>query len=108
MRDSGNRRLGGWERDCVSTGEPIFLGTDPRRQVGRGARALSLVRAAAPPGYARQIRTVHQTGRAGMRPWLRVGARSSVVFGWRRTETGAARYSSRNQNQAEAAIEEAG
>ena len=42
--------------------------------VGKGARDLPLVHAAAPSRHAREVRPVHQTRRPGMRPRLGMGA----------------------------------
>ena len=44
--------------------EPAAVGPGPRRTVGRGARGLSLVHAAAPPGYPREAGAVHQARRS--------------------------------------------
>ena len=53
--------------------EPAAVGPGRGGSLGRGARGLSLVHAAAPPGHAREARAVHQARPAGVRARLRDG-----------------------------------
>jgi len=71
---SRHRRLGRRIGHRLSARESVFLGTDPNRTVGRSAGDVPVVPPAVEVRHPRQVRPIHQAGRARSGPRPRMGS----------------------------------
>src|SRR5258706_11828506 len=69
--------------------------------MGKGAAAVSLVHAAAAPGYPHQVRTVHQARDSGVRAGQRMGPRAAAPAGWSGEGADPGDHSKRDRNAAD-------